>query len=604
MKRRILVYMMSETSAACFELNGLSAIGGADSSGFVAPGLKYSDDYAVLSPDASGIAVHPLKGRTKGPIHLDHLQTATIGDLKLLVIVQETAEVASSSSSPADSSDDHFIESLQTLTTAFAEPQSWEQALQQMLMAVTDQFLMEKGLLIAQSAKSKFEIVAQKGLQTGDPWLSQTLVEETLRLRQPRIVLNLLGSEFESKKSLMATGFLSVFAWPLIMRGETLGVLLMGSARPHSGLNEKQQAQADTYARLATLLLHFHQRDQRLKEEIALLRNRITPSEYPLLTQDVKLQETCRLASQVAASNLGVLIQGETGVGKELLANWIHSQGDRTEKPFIAVNCGAIPSELLESLLFGHRKGAFTGAVQDQTGKFQLAHGGTLFLDEIGDLHEALQVKLLRVLQEGVVEPLGSNRPISVDVRVIAATHKSLPDLIAQGKFREDLYYRLAEITLRIPALRERTKDIGLLASHFLKTHAPNKRLSHGAWQWLQAQEWRGNVRELSSAVRRAAILSVGEEIAREDFLRGHSDLQSASAQSKEFSWLGGRTLEEARDSFVQSKIEEALRRTEGKRKEAAELLGITPRTLFRYLEDRRDRMTDVSHDQDRDVSL
>lgn len=270
----------------------------------------------------------------------------------------------------------------------------------------------------------------------------------------------------------------------------------------------------------------------------------------------------------------------------------------------MAVNCGAIPGGLLEGILFGHKKGSFTGAVSDQAGKFVLANGGTLFLDEIGDLPESLQVKLLRVLQEGEVEALGSTKPISVDVRIVAASHKSIAHLVREGKFREDLYYRLAEITLKIPALRERAADIKLLATHFLKAQAPEKRFSASAWSWLQAQEWRGNVRELAGSIRRASILSTGSELVRDDFLLGQSTV--ATSIRAEDSWLGGRTLDEARDRFVQKKIEEALQRTDGKRKEAAELLGVTPRTLFRYLEGARSNaeVTGLSRGSDKDVSL
>lgn len=595
------VYLLTETEVQVLSLSGLTAVGGKQSSGVSIASLKSSEDYAVLSPEVDGVSIHPLKGKLKGPLKIRHLESITLGDLRLLAVTQ-TAEKTTSKQEGSDA----FVTSLAKLTETFSEAQDWSNALTQVLESLSSQFMLEKGLLIAKSnwgGQGRYSIVARKGLKEDSPWLSESFIEETLRLRQPRYVHNLVGSEFAAKKSLVATGFVSVFAWPLLVRGEILGVMLMGSSKPHAGLSLIEQKQAETFSRLAALLMHFHLREQQRKEEIAQLRATLSPNQSPFLTQDSTLQETVNLAKKIAPSDLAVLIQGETGTGKELIANWIHSQSERKEKPFVAVNCGAIPSGLLESLLFGHKKGSFTGAVSDQAGKFQLANGGTLFLDEIGDLPEALQVKLLRVLQEGEVEPLGSNKTIAVDVRILAASHKSIVSLVKEGRFREDLYYRLAEITLKIPALRERPNDITLLATHFLKMQDPEKRFSRPAWQWLQTQEWRGNVRELASAIRRAAILSSGAELQREDFTLGQSALTPVASEN---AWLGGKDLDEARDLFVKAKIEEALKRTDGKRKEAAELLGITPRTLFRYLEDHRSRgeVTDLSHGLDKDVSL
>lgn len=592
------IYFIGENETQSATLTGLTAVGGKDATGLAVSSLKQADDYAVLSPEVDGISIHPLKGKLKGPLKLKSLDSLALGDLRILVVAQEKP-LAKANEGGADA----FVASLAKLTSTFSEPQDWSEALQGVLASLSDQFMLEKGLLIAKT-DGKYAIVARKGVRAEDPWLSESFIEETLRLKQPRYVHNLVGSEFAAKKSLMATGFVSVFAWPLLVRGEILGVMLMGSAKPHAGLSTGEQKQAETYSRLAALLMHFHLREQQRKEEIAQLRATLAPNDSPFLTQDPSLQETVRLARKISKSDLGVLIQGETGTGKELLANWIHEQSDRRDKPFVAVNCGAIPGGLLESLLFGHKKGSFTGAVSDQAGKFALANGGTLFLDEIGDLPEALQVKLLRVLQEGEVEPLGSNKTISVDVRLVAASHKSIVDLVRAGQFREDLYYRLAEITLKIPALRERPADITLLATHFLKVQDAEKRFARPAWQWLQAQEWRGNVRELASAIRRAAILSSGSELTREDFTLGAGGVSSGAGALGEHAWLGGRTLDEARDGFVRAKIDEALRRTEGRRREAAELLGITPRTLFRYLESPKVEVTHLSRHSDKDVTL
>ena len=300
------------------------------------------------------------------------------------------------------------------------------------------------------------------------------------------------------------------------------------------------------------------------------------------------MQVEIALAKRVASTRLSVLIQGETGVGKELMAHWIHDQSERRGGPFVAINCGAIPQELLESVLFGHKKGAFTGAFADQPGKFLAAHEGTLFLDEIGDLPERLQVKLLRVLQEGMIEPVGASRPIKVDVRILAATHRDLSSLVKEGLYRQDLFYRIAEVVTTLPPLRERPEDVALLASVFLKENAPEKVLGSATLEWLTNLPWPGNVRELRSAVKRAAALANSRELSREDFLVGLPRSESSGRESSH--WLEGRDLEEAKQKFVQRKIQLALERSGGNRQKASELLGVTARTLFRYLEDSRER--------------
>lgn len=233
--------------------------------------------------------------------------------------------------------------------------------------------------------------------------------------------------------------------------------------------------------------------------------------------------QAIRMAQKGAASNVPILIEGESGVGKEMFARAIQSASDRADKPFIAVNCGAIPANLVESILFGHEKGAFTGASEKHDGKFQEADGGTLFLDEIGELPLETQVKLLRAIQEGVVDPVGGRSPVEVDIRLISATNKTLIEQVGQGKFREDLMYRLNVFPVRIPSLRERREDIPLLVEHFVKAIAtsekrPVRPLSSEALALLKSYDWPGNVRQLENAMFRAVILADGDSLTPEDF--------------------------------------------------------------------------------------
>jgi DNA-binding NtrC family response regulator len=232
------------------------------------------------------------------------------------------------------------------------------------------------------------------------------------------------------------------------------------------------------------------------------------------------LLDTIRRAAVTEAT---ILITGETGTGKDLAARMIHTLSPRSEKPFVAVNCPAIPENILESELFGYRKGAFTGAEHDKEGLFETAHGGTLVLDEIGDISPMLQAKLLRVLQEKEIKPLGDNRTHKVDVRIVAATNRDLARRMAMGAFRDDLYYRLNVVSIRMPSLRDIPEDIPLIANHFLALYCAQagvapKRFSEGALRWLVARKWSGNVRELQNEVQRAVIFSCGAQIESEDF--------------------------------------------------------------------------------------
>ena len=228
------------------------------------------------------------------------------------------------------------------------------------------------------------------------------------------------------------------------------------------------------------------------------------------------MERVIRLGQRAAASQIPILIEGESGVGKELIARAIQGAGDRRSKPFVTVNCGAIPDNLVESILFGHEKGAFTGAADKHTGKFREAHGGTLFLDEVGELPPEVQVKLLRALQDGEIDPVGARRPIRVDFRLISATNRSLIDLVKAGQFREDLYYRLNVFPIRVPPLRERREDIPELVRHFTARFAAEEGKSFirgvnaPALQLLSRYDWPGNIRQLENAVFRAVVLADG----------------------------------------------------------------------------------------------
>jgi DNA-binding NtrC family response regulator len=317
-----------------------------------------------------------------------------------------------------------------------------------------------------------------------------------------------------------------------------------------------------------------------LQRENAILRKKLNHrySAHDVISKNPRMRQILELAADVASLRSTVLIHGESGTGKELIARAIHTSGDRAQKAFVAVSCAALAETLLESELFGHEKGSFTGATERKRGKFEMADGGTIFLDEIGDISPKLQGDLLRVLQERTFYRVGGTEEVSVDVRVIAATHVDLQTAVAEGKFRDDLFYRLNVIEIRIPPLRERREDIPLLASHFLErlSHELGKdvgEISESALKVLMDYNWPGNVRELENAVERALVTCRGPELTDEDF----SFLGRNGAAAKAWSIPSGVTLQEMEKQLISATIE----RTGGNIKESAAILGIDRSTMY-----------------------
>jgi DNA-binding NtrC family response regulator len=303
---------------------------------------------------------------------------------------------------------------------------------------------------------------------------------------------------------------------------------------------------------------------------------------YGIVGRSRAMEDVIRTLERVAETKSTVLITGETGTGKELVARAIHDRSAQRDMPLIKVNCAAIPDTLLESELFGHVRGAFTGAAANKKGKFALAHGGSILLDEIAMLGQPLQAKLLRVLQEREFEPLGSERPQKVDVRVIAATNRDLRQMVADGKFQEDLFYRLNVIPIRIPPLRERREDIPVLAEYFVRKHAqrsgrPASRLDESALALLQRYDWPGNVRELENTIERAVVLSKDAVIGADAI----SGLRSASPAAP---GLPSMRLHQNLEWMERETIRRALEASGGVKKDAAELMGISQRALSHYL--------------------
>ena len=299
-----------------------------------------------------------------------------------------------------------------------------------------------------------------------------------------------------------------------------------------------------------------------------------------MIGRSAAFQHAVQQAAQVARSDVAVLLTGESGTGKELLAAQIHHDSPVAAGPFIKVNCAAIPTELVESELFGHEKGAFTGAAAMRRGKFELADGGTIFLDEVGDLHESSQAKLLRILQDGELQRVGGEQPIRVAVRVVSATNRPLAELIADGRFREDLYYRLSVVPIRVPALRERAQDIGELVAYFLaefcaRNNFRSREIDPAVVPALERYGWPGNVRELRNVVERMAILTPGDRITIESIPLEIRERQAPRASNG---------LQQVRDSAERERIRQALDQTDWNVSGAARLLGTERTSLHKRM--------------------
>jgi Nif-specific regulatory protein len=346
-------------------------------------------------------------------------------------------------------------------------------------------------------------------------------------------------------------------------------------------IQEKDMKTLAEFADLAAVAIGNSQKIAKVQRENQDLRAALD-QKYKLIGESAALKKVVTDAFKVAGGKTTTLILGESGTGKELLARLIHRSGPRQDKTMVVLNCAALPETLLEDELFGHEKGAFTGAAARKSGKFELADGGTIFLDEIGEMSPSMQAKLLRVLQEGVFYRIGGNTSISVDVRVISATNRDIAQEVAAGNFREDLYYRMNVVEIRMPPLRERKEDIPLLADYFLEVFKAERgggslKLSAKALKKMQEYDWPGNIRELRNALERAVVMGNGREILSQDLPIGQVKTEAAGIQV-------GITMEEAINQFKRDFIIQNLDHTGGNRSKAAKIMGIQRTYLSRLI--------------------
>jgi transcriptional regulator with GAF, ATPase, and Fis domain len=414
--------------------------------------------------------------------------------------------------------------------------------------------------------------------------ISDSIVKQVIETKRPVIVSDALtDTNFSTSESVIALKLSSVMCAPLLSRGEAIGALYVANDEIKSLFERRQLDLLTVFAGQASLLLTNAMLVTALRADNLKLESELGNKRFgDIIGSCASMLEVFRKLQKVAGTDISVLISGETGTGKELIARELHRRSDRVDGPFVTVNCGAIPENLMESEMFGHVKGAFTGAVASRGGKFQQADGGTLFLDEIGELTPQLQVKLLRALQEKTVTRVGDNRQEKIDLRVVAATNRNLEEMIVEGTFREDLYYRLNVVNLWLPPLRDRGDDVFIIAKALLSKYADElnsqvKGYSPAALASIRKYAWPGNIRQLENRIKKALVLCDKTLLTPEDMDLGEDATEPLLP------------LERAKEEFQRKYVLSALERNNGNRTQTARDLGVDPRTIFRYLERGKD---------------
>ncbi|MFT5681734.1 MAG: transcriptional regulator with GAF, ATPase, and Fis domain [Myxococcota bacterium] len=474
------------------------------------------------------------------------------------------------------------LEQLVEFSSQLMKETSPETLFKTLLEAVVSMTRAEKGFVIFFKDGGRHLAASHNvGTETLDiSRVSDTIIDRVIARRRPVIVSDAMADRtFGRSRSVVDLKVSSVMCVPLLYRNDLLGVLYLGNDAVTGLFTESNLKVLSVWGTQASMLVHNALMLNELKISNRNLRDQLRrSSQGDIIGSCAAMKELFRMVRRLAPTDLSVLVLGETGTGKELVARELHRLSDRVKGPFISINCGAIPENLLESELFGHKKGSFTGAVSDKLGKFEAANGGTIFLDEIGEMPMNLQVKMLRVLQERVIEPVGELSPRPVDIRVISATNKDLDAEIKEGNFREDLYYRLAEVTVQLPPLRDRGDDIHQIARFFLNKYAEQydskvKGFTNEAIRGLLNYFWPGNVRQLESRIKRAVIMS-------DRALLNPDDMGIPTGTKRDI-----MPLEEATEAFKKNYIREVLELNNWNKAQTGRDLDVDPRTIFRYIE-------------------
>ncbi|ATB34191.1 sigma 54-interacting transcriptional regulator [Melittangium boletus] len=519
----------------------------------------------------------------------DAAPSPTPAPVAALSITHETEPAADSDSTTRDmpgvvGRELHLLRRLTAFSERLLGSSGRDTLLEQLLDEAIEVTRADKGFLILrEDGELRVKVarnLSRENLEDAVERVSDSIVEKVVRTRKPLILSDALDDpEFKASKSVVNLQMLSVMCVPLLRDGELFGVLYVGNDRLVNRFEPKSLDMLTIFAAQALLLIQNALLVNGLKLDNTELRKRLDDARYGEIVGTCQgMLDVYKRIDKIAPTDISVLITGETGTGKELIARELHRHSPRAKGPFITINCGAIPENLLESELFGHVRGAFTGAVNTKVGRFQAAIGGTLFLDEIGEMPPQLQVKLLRALQEKVVYKVGDHRGEPVDIRVVAATNRVLEDEVRKGTFREDLYYRLNVVTLKLPPLHERGEDLFVLGKYFLQKYAKEfstkvKGFSPSATVAMKKYAWPGNIRELENRIKKAVVLADKPLLGADDL-----DLKPENLEPV-------LPLAEARERWQKQYIQEVYERNNRNKTKTAKDLGVDPRTIFRHFE-------------------
>ncbi len=444
----------------------------------------------------------------------------------------------------------------------------------------------ERGLIfLYRSETDEMEMVVARNMEKQTikdaTEYSRSVLREAGRGRSILMHDAVTDARFKEFRSINMFQIRSLLCVPLCIKERIIGTVYVDTRQPGVVFTEDDQKFLEAFANQASVAIENARLYEQVRQENQYLRQAVQEryGYENIVGRSAKMREVFSVLSRVATSNLPIMIRGESGTGKELVARALHQNSPRKDRKFFSENCAALPDTLLESELFGHAKGAFTGADNHHKGLFELADGGTLFMDEVGDMSMAMQSKLLRVLQDGEIRPVGAEQSRKVDVRVLSATNRNLEQMIRDKKFREDLYFRLKVISVKIPALRDRSEDIPLLVDHFLgkiarENNAAKLRIDPQLMAVLTRYEWPGNVRELENEVYRLALFASGDTLTMEDARNDAEFFEKVNLPGTRGVDTGVTRLE----------IEEALSKAKGNRVEAARLLGVSRATMFRKI--------------------
>ncbi len=569
----------------------ITSIGSGPDNDVVLPDPLIGDTYASIHFDGQTYTITTLarkaevvvNGKKRGKHKLSHDDKLVIGSCELRFALIDDAPPAEDEAAQTVADLDAYAK-LYDFSEKLMQKRELGELLDTLMDLVIEITSADKGFLILMEGDTLDVKIARnlrkENIADAVSQLSDSIVAKVVATRRPVIISDAMhDTEFAAAKSVMQLRLSSVICVPLLDRGRLLGIIYVGNDSIVNLFQETTMrvltvfaAQASLIVANALLLDELRVDNRRLAERLEAVRfGEIVGTSAPM-------QAVYRKVEKIAPTDISVLITGETGTGKELIAREIHTRSPRAGKPFVTINCGAIPANLLESELFGHVKGAFTGAVANKLGKFQAADGGTLFLDEVGEMPLELQVKLLRAIQERVVVRVGDTRPEPVDIRILTATNRDLEKEIGAGRFREDLYYRLNVVNLQLPPLRARGEDVIVIARYLLSRYtrefdAKVRGFSPNATVAMRKHAWPGNIRELENRIKKAIVLAESTVIGPDDLGLSADNLPAIL------------TLAEAKDKFQREYINEVLAVNNGNRTKTARDLGVDPRTIFRHLE-------------------